>query len=161
MERQDHAENARLLTQTGIEAGMPHGELGKLLGVSRRTVSRWALEGSFMSSTHCVKLAELAYGVNRDLATRWAALAGTTLASLGLEEPSRPAAPAVLAANAPSPRLVEAVVCAAADALDASPRAVRPAVLAAFRCARELGLTHEAVEAALTPSSTRVGGERR
>ncbi|MDP9001553.1 MAG: hypothetical protein M3O46_15745, partial [Myxococcota bacterium] len=39
--------------------------------------------------------------------------------------------------------LIDAVVCAAAEALDVSPRAVRPALLAAFARASELGLTLE------------------
>jgi hypothetical protein len=42
-------------------------------------------------------------------------------------------------------------VCAAADAADVSPRNVRASVLAAFICARELGLRIEQVEAELKP----------
>ena len=45
--------------------------------------------------------------------------------------------------------LADAVVCAAAEALDTSPRLVRPALLAALRCAREAGLTVATLEAAL------------
>jgi hypothetical protein len=45
--------------------------------------------------------------------------------------------------------VVEAVVCAAADAMDVSPRAMRPALLAAFTRARRIGLTVEAMEKAL------------
>ena len=47
--------------------------------------------------------------------------------------------------------MVDVVVCAAAEALDVSPRAVRPALLAAFQRAREAGLTLEQVEKALSP----------
>jgi MoxR-like ATPase len=50
---------------------------------------------------------------------------------------------------------VDAIVCAAAEALDASPRAVRGALLAAFACAREAGLPVETVEKALAPPATK------
>jgi hypothetical protein len=49
--------------------------------------------------------------------------------------------------------LVEVVVCAAAEALDVSPRVVRPALLAAFKSARAVGLDLETMEKALTPRS--------
>jgi hypothetical protein len=45
--------------------------------------------------------------------------------------------------------VIEAVVCAAADAMDESPRRVRPALLAALQRARRMGLTVEAMERAL------------
>jgi lysylphosphatidylglycerol synthetase-like protein (DUF2156 family) len=43
------------------------------------------------------------------------------------------------------------VVCAAADAMQLIPEAVRPALRAAFRRARLAGLSLEVVEAALHP----------
>jgi hypothetical protein len=46
--------------------------------------------------------------------------------------------------------LVDAIVCAAADALKAVPDTVRGAVLAAFKRARELRMTVEDVEKAMT-----------
>ena len=46
-------------------------------------------------------------------------------------------------------RAVDAVVCAAAEAMQVVPQNVRPALLAAFACARELGLTLEDVERVL------------
>ena len=56
-----------------------------------------------------------------------------------------PAAPPI-----PGQVLVDAIVCAAADALKAVPETVRASVLAAFRRARELRMTVEDVENALT-----------
>jgi hypothetical protein len=44
---------------------------------------------------------------------------------------------------------VDAVVCVASDALGAMPAAVRGGLLAAFRRARQLGLSCEEVEQAL------------
>jgi hypothetical protein len=48
------------------------------------------------------------------------------------------------------PHLVDTVVCAAAEALGVPPPAVRPALLAAFQRAREVGLTTEDVEQAIS-----------
>jgi hypothetical protein len=139
--KQHPAENARLLTQAGITMGMPHGELAELLGTTRRTFSRWAQKGTWLSIEHAVVLARLVHRRDRVAAARFAELGDTTLVALGLEAPPAPA---------PS-HLGSAVVCAAAEAIDASPRAVRPGLLAAVRCARELGLDLAKLEALLAP----------
>lgn len=60
------------------------------------------------------------------------------------------------AAPAPRPRpptqlLVEAVVCAAADAMRTTPASVRDALRAAFSRAREMGLTLEEMSEVLSP----------
>jgi hypothetical protein len=55
----------------------------------------------------------------------------------------------------PAALVVQAVVCAAADALHAPPSTVRAALLAAFRMARELRLDVEDVETALAVCSRR------
>jgi hypothetical protein len=49
--------------------------------------------------------------------------------------------------------IVDAVVCAAAEAMDLMPREVRPALLAAFARARRLGLGFEAIEKRLEHGS--------
>jgi hypothetical protein len=51
--------------------------------------------------------------------------------------------------------LTDAVVCAAAEALNVPPPAVRPALLAAFRRAREVGLRLEDVERVLSDAIER------
>jgi hypothetical protein len=51
----------------------------------------------------------------------------------------------------PAGVLVDSVVCAAAEAMQVAPQAIRPAVLAAFARARDAGLTTDAVVAVLTP----------
>ncbi len=58
-----------------------------------------------------------------------------------------------------SPAAADSVVCAAADAMNLPPRALRPALLAAFKRAHTLGLSVEAVKAWLESSEQlSVGG---
>jgi hypothetical protein len=53
------------------------------------------------------------------------------------------------------------VVCAAAEAMERMPRDVRPALLAAFRRAREIGLSVDMVERVLQASSALPVGPAR
>jgi hypothetical protein len=96
-------------------------------------------------------MARLVYPVDATLAGEIAAASGTTLQALGLLPPPAPVAPAAPPPPPAGPpdRVVDAVVCAAAEAMQVMPQSVRPAVLAAFACAKELGLTVEAVERVL------------
>jgi hypothetical protein len=149
--RQDPAHVGALLLRTGVTLGMPHAEVAKVLGVSRRTVSRWGKDGTRLPHHTLVTLAELAHTRDPSLAAEIARVAGETLVSLGLEEPAPlPAHPAAIAALQVSPKLIDAVVCAAAESLDMSPRAVRPALLAAVQCAREVGLSLDGMEGMLS-----------
>lgn len=152
-------------------AGQALGEtqegLGKALGVARRTAQRWAKTG--IPDDTLPDLAKLVYPHDADLAAEIAAAAGTTLEALGLVAPLVAPAPApaveVAAAPARAPEpdpaapsasapplpdaVVDAVVCAAAEVMNLSPREVRAGLLAAFACAREIGLSVDAVERAL------------
>jgi len=94
------------------------------------------------------------YPVDAALAAEIAAAGGTTLEALGVLPPPPPPAPAPPppVPVTPPDRVVDAVVCAAAEAMQVMPQAVRPAVLAAFACARELGLTVDGVERVLRAS---------
>jgi hypothetical protein len=92
-------------------------------------------------------MALLVHPVDAALAAEIAAAGGTTLDALGLVPATAPAAPH--GSGGPPDRVVDAVVCAAAEAMQVMPQSVRPAVLAAFACARELGLTVEGVERVL------------
>jgi transcriptional regulator with XRE-family HTH domain len=123
--------------------GFTQGDLGDLLGVSRRTISRWVLGGTVLSDDQVSTLARAVYPANASLATQIAANGGTTLERLGIVQPPKPIEPPK--PPPPPPRLVDVVVCAAAEALDASPRTVRPAVIAAFEAARDVGLDVEGV----------------
>jgi hypothetical protein len=129
-----------LLTVAGVALGKSQGEMGELLGVSRRTISRWVARGGGLLPVHGEALARALYPVDPELAGHAAKMSKQTLEGLGL---------APKAAPAPSPRVARIVLWAAADALDASPRAVRPAIVAAFRAAREEGATLADVEASL------------
>jgi len=135
--------------------GMSHDAFGTALGSSKRTAARWAQGSSQPTIDQVRRLAALVYPRDAELSAQLATAAGETLESLGIVAPTPVAAP-VLAASPPPPEpplpatlVVQAVVCAAADALQVPPSAVRGALLAAFRMARELRLQVEDVEAAL------------
>ena len=125
-------------------------QLGRHLGASKRTVSRWVARRASPTITQVTKLAKLVFPTDPALAAQLAVAADETLESLGLVVPPLPPPVAPPAPELPRRLIVQAVVCAAADALEAPPAKVRPAVLAAFRVARELGMSVEQVEAALT-----------
>jgi hypothetical protein len=114
------------------------------IGISRRTMTRWMGNRQCMSPVRLHDLARLVHPADPAVAAQIAAVGGTTLVALGLEAPAA-AVPAV----DPRRHLVDAIVCAAAEALDASPRAVRPALVAAIRRTRETGLTLADVESLL------------
>jgi hypothetical protein len=125
--------------------GTTQAELGEMLGISRRTAQRWASAG--VPSYEMRKLAQLVHAKDPKLAAQIAASVGTTLEAIGIVRPV-PAAPPP--APRPSPDgVVDAVVCAAAEAMELMPRDVRPALHAAFARAGEIGLTVDDVERAL------------
>jgi transcriptional regulator with XRE-family HTH domain len=133
---------------------MTQRRLGEALGASSRTAARWEAGQSALYPPALAKLAALVHPRDAALAAEIAAAAGQTLESLGIvAPPPPPAAPPPL----PARLLVDAVVCVAADALGAAPATLRQALFAAFRRARELRLTVDDVEAALTPIA--VSGE--
>jgi hypothetical protein len=129
-------------------------ELGEMLGISRRTAQRYSDHG--VPHPYNEKLARLVHPHNRELAIEIARHAGATLVSLGLEAPpaaAPPPAPVAAAAPPPPPPLddgvVDAVVCAAAEAKDAKPGEVRTMLLAAFSRARQIGIDTAFVERVL------------
>jgi transcriptional regulator with XRE-family HTH domain len=148
-----------LLTLASQALGVTQDELGKLLGVSRRSISRWVAGGTALSAEQVSTLARAVYPANASLATKIAAHGSTTLEGLGIVQPSKPIEPA--RPPPPPPRLVDVVVCAAADALDASPRAVRPAVNAAFEAAHDVGLDVEGVVRGLGHPAPGIGESNR
>ena len=114
----------------------------ELLGSSIRNVSRWVNGDAHPSREHMIRLARLVHARDPALATQVAAAAGRTLESLGIVPPAPPP-------RASATELVERVIYAAAEAADLSPRAVRPALVAAFRRAHQTRLTLEEALAAL------------
>jgi hypothetical protein len=130
--------------------------LGAMFGVARRTAQRWSQSG--VPFYHLPELAKYVHPHNAALAAEIALSAGTTLEALGLVKPqpaplapspgatAGPIAPAPAMAAPVAAGLVEAVVCACADAMDLSPRQVRPGLHAAFAVAAEMGLDVQSVE---------------
>jgi DNA-binding XRE family transcriptional regulator len=132
--------------------------LAELLQVSSRTVQRWDAGTSTPAMVDWHAMARAAHPVDPALAERLAAAGGTSLKTLGLVPESPPAAtpspPELPPAATPSPayelrHLADAVVCAAAESIDATPHAIRTALIAAFRRARQMRLTTEDMERAL------------
>ncbi len=139
-----------LVSEARQALGTTQLDLAARLGVSRSTGQRWDACRSVPAPAQLHELARLVHPVDADLAKRIAAAGGATLEALGIVVPPPPLqAPAEPPTSAARDRVVDAVVCAAAEAADAVPHAVRPVLLAAFTCARELGLTVEAVERGL------------
>lgn len=150
------------MTLAMVALGENQEQFGARLHVSRRTVSRWVSRGSAsLSLDDCYTLVRAVHPVDPHLATRIAAACGGTLEGAGIAPPPvRAAAPPAPPPLPPPPaRLVDVVVCAAAEALDVSPRIVRPVLLAAFRSARSLGLGVEALEKALSPAAGPAAGK--
>ncbi len=150
MSHPDEPSASTLLVFASEELGQTQEQMGNLFGVSRRTMSRWMLGGTVLTEDQILTLARAVYPKNSALAGQIAAHGRTTLERLGIVQSPRPVEPP--APPPPPPRLVDVVVCAAADALDASPRTVRPAVIAAFEAALEVGLNVEAVVRGLGPA---------
>jgi len=130
--------------------GTTQEELGQKLGVSRRTAQRWASSG--IPSYHLSDLARLTHPHDPVLAREIAAAAGVTLEAAGIVRPPPPPAspPPVAPPPAPPPEgVVDAVVCAAAEAMEMMPKQVRPGLHAAFARAKEIGLTIDVIERVL------------
>lgn len=138
-----HPKVVTALVKNGYQTlGVNQRGFAKLVATSLRTVSRWTNGSSFPSAADLTKLARLVHPRDPALAAQIASAAGGTVESLGIAPPAPPprASPA---------QLVEQVLYAAAEAADLSPRAVRPALVAAFRRASQARLTLDEALAAL------------
>jgi hypothetical protein len=157
--------SARLFTHASMVLGKNQREIADLLGVSLRTSQRMAVGRSSLGVNHLRELAGHVYPHDRELAAELAAAGGATLEWLGLVAPPPPQPPPMPPVQAAPPppfrpppeQLIDAVVCAAAEAHDVMPREIRGALLAAFSRARRLGMTVEEASSALratTPGMT-------
>jgi len=139
--------------------------LAQVLGSSLRTVQRYEGRRATPPAWELHRLADAVRPHDADLASQideWAPrpapppLPATAFVPAGstappvLPAPSLPAPPPV-PPPVPAVVLVDAVVCAAAEAMSLSPQAIRPAVLAAFARARDVGLTMDVVVEVLAP----------
>lgn len=137
------------------------GALGEFLGASQRSGQRWERGESVPSREQLQRLAAIVFPKNDKLAEEIAHATGSTLEQLGIvRAPPQPASPpAPPPPPLPDPiHIVDTVVCAAAEAMQLMPDAVRPALRAAFRRARLAGLSVEAVDAALGGASPAMPG---
>jgi hypothetical protein len=139
---------------------MNRQDIGQAIGWSYRTIVRWEGRQTDVYSPSLLKIVPRVHAVDPQLAAEIAMACGSSLARLGI---GAAPAPNVAAAPQQAPvsveHLADSVACAAADAMHAAPEAVRPALLAAFRRARELGMTFDDVEnamaQALAPKATK------
>jgi transcriptional regulator with XRE-family HTH domain len=124
-------------------------QFAEAVGSSLRTVQRWETSRSSPVPAAIHRVADAVRPHDASLAAELDALS------------PRPAPPASLVTPPASPErppltdaiLLDALVCAAAEAMGLAPQTLRPALLAAFTRAKATGLTIDAVIAGLTPSA--------
>jgi len=135
-----HRELSVVLLASRMALGESQQGLGKAIRTARKTVGRWERGWSTPGRVTIGQIAALLLPIDPALAEELAAAAGETLASLGIARPDA----------RPSPLLIDAIVCVAADAADMTPKMIRPALLAAFQRAKAAGLDVTAVVAGLS-----------
>jgi hypothetical protein len=124
-------DGSALLARAHMRLGGSQEKLGKLFGVSRRTIIRWYGGGIATGPEGWTRLVAALHAKDPVFAASLASELGETLVTLGLEAPppvvTAPAAPTV------SPKdLADLVVLAAAEAAGLAPHVMRPALVAAF-----------------------------
>jgi DNA-binding XRE family transcriptional regulator len=143
-----------LLVRARSMLGMTQEEFANAFDSSRRTVLRMEAGASWPTLAQLHKIACAVSTHDAQLAAQIAAESGETLESLGIVSPA--AEPPPLArvrspgAMPPIHLMVESIVCAAAEALETTPRGVRHVLRAAFGRAHEMGLTVGDVHGALS-----------
>jgi hypothetical protein len=140
-----------LLSAAATKLSLNNKDLGKFVGLSPRTISRWWSREATPAGDEVVKIVRAVYPKDSVLAAKLALEVGTTVQLLGLFVPPPPVAPPPLRPRPPNALMVESIVCAAAVAQQATPDAVRPILQAAFARARGMGLSVEEVDDALSP----------
>ncbi len=139
-----------LLIQTRRALLLSQGQLAEMMGVAKRTMQRWEDRGAILLPSHIRTLATAAHPRDPALAARIAAYGNTSLEALGLVKPAPAHPPVPPPAPLPTAILVDSIVCVAADAIGVPPRAIRPALEAAFVRARQVRLDVAAVADSLT-----------
>jgi hypothetical protein len=143
-----------LVSRAQLALELNQKELGELLGASQRTAQRWAAGKASLGTDQIKQLAVAVHPHDPELATRLASAALETLESLGLVRSAVhdtvPAGPPPLPPEL-VPYLIESVVCAAAEALAASPAVARGALAAALERAKATRLSVDDMLAGLGP----------
>jgi hypothetical protein len=129
-----------LVRLADLATSLPHPLLAQELQTSTRTLSRWKCGESTPSKAQLVELARLAYPKDAPLAREIVEHVGESLESAGIAA----SPPGPLLAAQPE-HLVDGIVCVAADAMSVTPAEVRPALVAALRRMRDVGLALDVV----------------
>ncbi|HEX3344575.1 MAG TPA: hypothetical protein VHS09_08370, partial [Polyangiaceae bacterium] len=137
---------ARLVRDGLRAAKLDHYQAAEALSVSTRSIGRYVAGDTHPPRRALELLASAVARHDAALASQLAKAGGIVTQGPGVVPA---AAPVTLAVSLAS--LVEIVVCAAADAIDAPPRTARAALAAALLSARSLGLSSDAIIAALVP----------
>jgi hypothetical protein len=129
-----------LLRRALIAARLPDRHLAGPCEVVPRTVARW-VAGETLPNPHqqraIVYLLDEAGLVPRDLLAELAAESNDTLESLGIVPPAPPPPPLPPAVPANAQRIVDDAIREAAEALDVTPRVLRPILARAFAALAE------------------------
>jgi len=144
-----------LMTELLETLNVSQKELAERLDVSAKTISRWCARNPVLGAGMVTNLCAVANPTAPSLAIKIATTYGYDLAQLGVTS----SAAAKLGSNHPEGErlLADALVCAAADVADVSPRVMRPALAAALARARDLGLTIDSALALLTAPAPKNG----
>jgi hypothetical protein len=151
--------NAALLVEASDAIGGLQRGVADALGVSTRTVQRMYASGCHLDDLEWQALARAVHPGHPELAARLAREGGSSPEAMGLV--ARPP-PGAEASVAHVQHMTDGVVCVAAEAADLTPGAIRPALLAAVRRARQVCLTLEDLEGALAaPRAPKAAVARR
>jgi DNA-binding transcriptional regulator YdaS (Cro superfamily) len=159
--------SATLLALSQDALGLLGVDMARLLGISPRTLHRWYSKETGMAAQHLVTLARLVQPKDAALAVRLQAHAEYWYALIkaspppplpDLAPPPQPVATPPQPLPPPPPPVplklrVDGVVYAACEASEASAREVQRIVFAAFKRARELGVSVDEVEQELAPKA--------
>ena len=147
-----------LVVKASLLLGMTQQEMADALDSSLRTVQRWTNKESHPSDQQMHKLAALVYPRDAQLAAAIAHAGESSLQALGIVRPPPPPPPPPPPQPPPPPpgpprpppeEMIDAIVCAAAEAMGMMPNDVRPSLRAAFSRGRRLGMTMEEAARAL------------
>ncbi len=147
--------NVALTLEARSALSLNQRTLAEMLGISARTVQRWDARRSEPARSDWHAMARAVHPIDAELAERLAKEGRSSLEELGLVGAAAPAPPS---SAYELHHLADAVVCAAAEAIDLPPRAIRQALIAAFRRARQMRLSVEDMESALAGKDA---GEKR
>src|SRR5258708_1157375 len=152
---------AELLVEAQNALEVSQGQLGDMLGLSRQTIWRYQTGQSNPLASSLQDLSRRVRAIDAELASRLAG-AGTGARKTGfrIAAAARPTSTGGGRLVTDTRLMADAIVCAAAEALDPSPRTVRRALLAAFARARDHGLALDAIETALARADAQ-GRSRR